>query len=149
MISPSILAVLMAILGKSIDAYWLFRVSWILIAVSYAALFFSPFMDIVLYRLSLKKVFAAPFATLLEWNVKTVMQVDAQYLPELSALSDEALKLGALELKSERSGFEKRTYMVSGALEKVGILSGSLALFIGISALIKTLHRSQLIALRR
>lgn len=67
------------------------------------------------------------------------MQVDAQYLPELAALSRETLKLGALELKSERSGFEKRTYMVTGALEKVGIFPGSLALFIGISTLIKTL----------
>lgn len=139
MICPSVLAVLLAILGKSIDVYWLFNVSWVLIAVSYLALFSYPFIGMVLYRHSLKKVFAAPFATLLEWNVKPVMQVDAQYLPELAALSHETLKLGALELKSERSGFEKRTYMVTGALEKVGILPGSLALFIGISTLIKTL----------
>jgi hypothetical protein len=146
MISPSVLAVLLAILGKSIDAYWLFNVSWVLIAVSYLALFFYPFMGMLLYRHSLKKVFAAPFANLLEWNVKTVMQVDAQYLPELAALSRETLKLGALELRSERSGFEKRTCMVTGALEKVGILPGSLALFIGISTLIKTLDDSGITA---
>ncbi|WP_449122958.1 hypothetical protein [Pseudomonas sp. MPG01] len=138
MISPSVLAVLLAVLGKSIHAYWLFNISWVLIAVSYLALFFYPFMGVVLYRHSLRKVLAAPFASLLEWNVKTVMQVDAQYLPQLAALSQETLKLGALELKSERIGFEKRTYMVTGALEKVGIFPGSLALFIGISTLIKT-----------
>lgn len=117
MISPSVLAVLLVILGKSFHAYWLFNISWVLIAVSYLALFFYPVMGMLLYRHSLKKVLAAPFASLLEWNVKTVMQVDAQYLPKLSALSQETLKLGALELKSERNGFEKRTYMVTGAME--------------------------------
>ncbi|PMY34412.1 hypothetical protein C1Y35_24620 [Pseudomonas sp. GW456-L14] len=139
MISPSVVAVLLAILGKSIVAHWLFNVSWVLIAMSYLALFLYPFVGVLLYRHSLKKVISAPFASLLEWNVKTVMQIDAQYLPELAALSRETLKLGALELKSERSGFEKRTYMVVGALEKVGVFPGFLALFIGISTLIKTL----------
>ena len=138
-ISPSVVAVLLAILGKSIVAHWMFNVSWVLIAMSYLALFLYPFVGVLLYRHSLKKVISAPFASLLEWNVKTVMQIDAQYLPELSALSRETLKLGALELKSERNGFEKRTYMLVGALEKVGIFPGFLALFIGISTLIKTL----------
>lgn len=55
MVSPPVLAVLLAILGKSIDAYWLFNVSWVLIAVSYLTLFFYPFMGILLYRHSLKK----------------------------------------------------------------------------------------------
>ncbi|WP_350567341.1 hypothetical protein [Pseudomonas sp. H26/SER47-MNA-CIBAN-0231] len=139
MISPSVVAVLLAILGKSIVAHWMFNVSWVLIAMSYLALFLYPFVGVLLYRHSLKKVISAPFASLLEWSVKTVMQIDAQYLPELSALSRETLKLGALELKSERNGFEKRTYMLVGALEKVGIFPGFLALFIGISTLIKTL----------
>lgn len=139
MISPSVVAVLLAILGKSIAAHWLFNISWVLIAMSYLALLLYPFVGVLLYRDSLKKVISAPFASLLEWNVKTVMQIDAQYLPELTALSRETLRLGALELKSERNGFEKRTYMVVGALEKVGIFPGFLALFIGISTLIKTL----------
>jgi hypothetical protein len=139
MISPSVVAVLLAILGKSIAAHWLFNISWVLIAMSYLALFLYPFVGVLLYRDSLKKVISAPFASLLEWNVKTVMQIDAQYLPELTALSRETLRLGALELKSERGGFEKRTYMVVGALEKVGIFPGFLALLIGISTLIKTL----------
>lgn len=139
MISPSVFAVLLAILGKFIDAYWLFSVCWLLIAMSYLALFLYPFLGIFLYRHSLKKLLAAPFASLLERNVKTAMQVDAKYLPELAALSHDTLKLGALELKSERSGFEKRTYLVTGALEKVGIFPGSLALFIGLSTLVKTL----------
>jgi hypothetical protein len=138
-ISPPLLAVSLAILGKYIDSYWLYNVCWGLIAVSYVALFFYPFLGMVLHRHSLKKAFTAPFASLLEWNVKTVMQVDTQYLPKLAALSRDTLKLGALELKSERSGLEKRTYMVTGALEKVGIFPGSLALFVGLSTLVKTL----------
>lgn len=139
MISPSILAVVLAILGKFIHAYWMFNVSWVLIAISYLALFLYPFLGVLLYRDSLRKAFASPFASLLEWNVKTVMQVDAQYLPVLTALSRDTLKLGALELKSERNGFEKRTYMVTGALEKIGIFPGSLALFVGLSTAVKAL----------
>ncbi|AXI61935.1 hypothetical protein DLD99_16125 [Pseudomonas kribbensis] len=139
MISPSILAVLLAIISTFYNAQWLYITSWGLIAMSYLALFLYPFIGIVLYRHSLIKVITAPFASLLEWNVKMVMHVDAQYLPQLISLPHETLKLGALELKSERCGFEKRTYMVTGALEKIGIIPGSLALFIGISTLTKTL----------
>jgi hypothetical protein len=139
MMAPSCLAVLLTIVGKTIDAYWLFNVSWILIGVSYLALFLFPLLGIALYRHSLKKIFISPFASLLDWNVKTVMHIDAQYLPQLTALSRDTLKLGALELKSERNSFEKRTYMVTGALEKIGIFHGALALIIGVTAAIKAL----------
>ncbi|AXM98030.1 hypothetical protein DVB73_20735 [Pseudomonas plecoglossicida] len=142
MIGPSVLAVLLAMLGKVMSFFWLFNVSWILVAVSYLSLFCYPVMGVILYRHSVVKVFTAPFANLLECNVKAVMEIDAQFLPRLEALSRSTLKLGVLELKSERSSFEKRTYMVTGALEKVGIFPGSLALFVGISALVKTLNEA-------
>ncbi|MCK3865492.1 hypothetical protein [Pseudomonas sp. B329] len=145
-VGPSILAIVLAGLGKAFQAYWWFSVSWGLIAFSYLAMFLYPLLGVLLYRHSLMKMFTAPFANLLEWNVKTVMQVEARHLPELVALSRETLKLGALELKSERDSFEKRTYMVTGALEKVGILPGALALIIGLSSFAKTLDSAGITA---
>lgn len=139
MIGPSILAVALALIGKFTNYSWLFTVSWVLLAISYFAVACSPFLGFFLYRQSIMKVFTAPFANLLEWNVKTPMEVDAYHLPQLKELSRDTLKLGALELKNERSGLEKRTYMVTGALDKVGIFPGSLALFIGLSTIVKTL----------
>lgn len=140
MISPSVVAVLLAMFGKATGYFWLFNVSWVLVAVSYLSLLCYPVMGVILYRHSLVKVFSAPFTNLLECNVKEILEIDAQFLPRLAALSRGTLRLGALELKSERSSFEKRTYMVTGALEKVGIFPGALALFVGISALIKALN---------
>ncbi|POM10301.1 hypothetical protein CUU62_20790 [Pseudomonas sp. WP001] len=135
LVGPSILAIPLTIIGKWTQAYWLYNVSAGLIAVSYLAMFFYPLLGVLLYRDSLKKVFTAPFANLLELNVKTLMQVEARYLPQLATLSRETLKLGALELKSERDSLEKRTHMVTGALEKVGILPGLLALVVALSSL--------------
>lgn len=135
LVGPSILAIPLTIIGKWTHAYWLYNVSAGLIAVSYLAMFFYPLLGVLLYRDSLKKVFTAPFANLLELNVKTLMQVEARYLPQLAALSRQTLKLGALELKSERDSLEKRTHMVTGALEKVGILPGLLALVVALSSL--------------
>ncbi|PKH19279.1 hypothetical protein [Pseudomonas fluorescens] len=135
LVGPSILAIPLTIIGKWAQAYWLYNVSAGLIAVSYLAMFFYPLLGVLLYRHSLKKAITAPFANLLELNVKTLMQVEARYLPDLAALSRETLKLGALELKSERDSLEKRTHMVTGALEKVGILPGLLALIVALSSL--------------
>ncbi|AZF38402.1 hypothetical protein C4J88_3637 [Pseudomonas sp. R4-39-08] len=135
LVGPSILSIPLTIIGKWTQAYWLYNVSWGLIAISYLAMFFYPLLGVLLYRHSLIKIFTAPFANLLEWNVKTLMQVEARYLPELAALSRETLKLGALELKSERDSLERRTHMVTGALEKVGILPGLLALAVALSSL--------------
>ena len=74
------------------------------------------------------------------------MQIDADYLPHLTALPRETLKLGALELKSERSSFEKRTYLVTGALEKLGIFPGIIALFAGCVAINKVLTEAGITA---
>lgn len=141
LVGPSVLAIPLTIIGKWAQAYWLYNVSAGLIAVSYLAMFFYPLLGVLLYRHSLKKAITAPFANLLELNVKTLMQVEARYLPEMAALSRETLKLGALELKSERDSLEKRTHMVTGALEKVGILPGLLALIVALSSLDEMLVR--------
>ena len=141
LVGPSVLAIPLTIIGKWTQAYWLYNVSAGLIAVSYLAMFFYPLLGVLLYRHSLKKAITAPFANLLELNVKTLMQVEARYLPEMAALSRETLKLGALELKSERDSLEKRTHMVTGALEKVGILPGLLALIVALSSLDEMLVR--------
>lgn len=147
-VAPSVLAILVALFGLIESLRWVFYVSWALISVSYLSLFLYPFLCLWLYRASVKKLMTAPFASLLELNVKTVMQVDAQYLYHLAALSYDTLKLGALELKSERASFEKRTLMVTGALDKIGIFPGLLALAVGITTLMKTLDSAGILTPR-
>lgn len=138
-IGPSIVAVLLAPAGLIDSMRWIFTVSWTLIAISYLTLFIYPLVRLWLSRHELKRLVSAPFISQIEANVKTVMQVDAHYLPQLVALSTETLKLGIVELKNERSGLEKRTHLVTGALEKLGIFPGILALFAGLTAIHKFL----------
>ncbi|RRV06904.1 hypothetical protein EGJ27_14215 [Pseudomonas sp. v388] len=138
-VGPSILAVLLAPAGIIESMEWVFTISWGLIAISYLTLLFYPLVSLWLYRHEVKRLMAAPFTRQMEANVKTVMQIDAHYLPQLVALSTETLKLGVLELKNERSGLEKRTHLVTGALEKIGVFPGILALFAGLTAVHKTL----------
>lgn len=148
MISPSILAVLLAPVGLIGSLGWMVYVSWGLIAVSYLALLIYPFLSLWLYRDSVKKQLTTPFASLIEANVKIAMQVDAQYLPQLATLSSDTLKLGALGLKSERSGLEKRTHLVTGAIEKIGLFPGLLALAVGLTTLSKTLSSAGILTAR-
>jgi hypothetical protein len=138
-IAPSILAVLLAPAGLVDSMQWIFTVSWGLIALSYLTLFVYPFIRLWLSRHELKQLVSAPFISQIETNVKIVMQVDAHYLPQLAALPIETLKLGIVELKNQRSGLEKRTHLVTGALEKLGIFPGILALFAGLTTIHKFL----------
>lgn len=130
-------AMFTAVIWRVVGWHWLMMVSWGSLFLSYVALLFYPVIGVVLYRDSLRKVLRAPFSSLVELNVKSVMQIDAQHLTALRMLSIETLKLGVLELKNERASFEKRTYMVAGALDKVGIFPGLLALAVGISSMVK------------
>ncbi|MEG5263953.1 hypothetical protein TRP66_06585 [Pseudomonas sp. JDS28PS106] len=139
LIGPSILAVLLAPAGLIDSMEWIFTVSWGLIAVSYLTLFIYPLVRLWLSRHELKRLVSDPFISQLKANVKTVMQVDAHYLPQLITLSTETLKLGIVELKNERSGLEKRTHLVTGSLEKLGIFPGTLAMFAGLTAVYKFL----------
>lgn len=138
-VGPSILAVLLAPAGL-IDAMdWIFTLCWGLIAISYLALFLYPLVSLWLYRHEVRRLAAAPFTRQMEANVKTIMQVDAHYLPQLVALPEEILQLGVLELKNERGALEKRAHLVTGALEKIGVFPGLLALLAGLTAVHKTL----------
>ncbi|MGJ7551029.1 hypothetical protein [Pseudomonas alloputida] len=139
MISPSVLAVALAFFAKYSQTPWIFQICWILITLSYVAMFIYPFLTLWVLKQSLIKAVRSPFASLLEWNVKATMNVDAQYLHSLTSLSSDTLKLGILELTSERNSFEKRTWMVTGALEKIGIFPGLLALITGLTTLEKNL----------
>lgn len=138
-VAPAVLSILI-VLASLIESFdWMPYASWGLIGLSYVVMFIYPLLCAWLYRASVSRLVTAPFASLLEANVTTVMKVDAQHLPLLKALSSETLKLGALELKSERGSLEKRTHLVTGALEKIGILPGFFAFAVGGVTLAKNL----------
>lgn len=137
-----VLAILVAFVGRLLKIHWFFVVGWGLLFVSYLAVFLYPFVNMWLYRHSLKKFWTAPFFSLVESNVKVHMQIDAKYLPELMRLPPETLKLGIVELKGERAALEKRTHLVAGVLDKVGIFPGLLALIVGISKLMEVVKHA-------
>lgn len=147
-VAPAVLSsvIILASLIESFD--WMFYSSWVLIGVSYLVMLIYPLLCAWLYKSSVSRLVSATFASLLEANVTTVMKVDAQHLPLLTALSSETLKLGALELKSERGSLEKRTHLVTGALEKIGIIPGLFAFAVGGVTLAKGLNDTGLQTVR-
>ncbi|MEE4623187.1 hypothetical protein V2L00_05705 [Pseudomonas alliivorans] len=138
-LAPLLLAVLIALAGLLEPMRWIYYTSWGLIAVSYGALFVYPVLCIGRYRDSVRNVLAAPFASLAGINVRTRLLIDEQFLPLLTALSSHTLALGVLELKNERSGFERRLRLATGVLQNIGIVPGLLALSAGLISLCKTL----------
>ncbi|MEE4959708.1 hypothetical protein V2K05_20285 [Pseudomonas alliivorans] len=138
-LAPLFLAVLIALAGLLEPMRWIYYTSWGLIAVSYGALFAYPVLCIGRYRDSVRNVLAAPFAGLAGINIKTRLLIDEQFLPLLTSLSSHTLALGVLELKNERSGFERRLRLVTGVLQNIGIVPGLLALSAGLISLCKTL----------
>ncbi|MEE4679147.1 hypothetical protein V2K56_05775 [Pseudomonas alliivorans] len=134
-----LLAVLIALAGLLEPMRWIYYTSWGLIALSYGALFVYPVLCIGRYRDSVRNVVAAPFASLAGINVRTRLLIDEQFLPLLTALSSHTLALGVLELKNERSGFERRLRLATGVLQNIGIVPGLLALSAGLISLCKTL----------
>ncbi|MEE4802245.1 hypothetical protein V2K66_06520 [Pseudomonas alliivorans] len=138
-LAPLLLAVLIALAGLLEPMRWIYYASWGLIAVSYGALFVYPVLCIGRYRDSVRNVVAAPFASLAGINVRTRLLIDEQFLPLLTALSSHTLALGVLELKNERSGFERRLRLATGVLQNIGIVPGLLALSAGLISLCKTL----------
>lgn len=138
-LAPVFLAVLIALAGLLEPMRWIYYTSWGLIAVSYGALFAYPVLCIGRYRDSVRNVLAAPFAGLAGINIKTRLLIDEQFLPLLTSLSSHTLALGVLELKNERSGFERRLRLVTGVLQNIGIVPGLLALSAGLISLCKTL----------
>lgn len=138
-LAPLFLAVLIALAGLLEPMRWIYYASWGLIAVSYGALFVYPVLCIGRYRDSVRNVLTAPFASLAGINVRTRLLIDEQFLPLLTALSSDTLALGVLELKNERSGFERRLRLATGVLQNIGIVPGLLALSAGLISLCKTL----------
>jgi hypothetical protein len=61
-------------------------------------------------------------------NAKQTAQVDFHHLPELERCSRYGLENVLLEVKAEREFFERRIGLYVGAIEKVGIIPGLLAL---------------------
>ena len=127
-IAPNILAILLAALVALLSApRWLLFCSISLLLLSYLAIFLYPLLGAWLYRGSIKAFCSAPFSRLLSFNVEPPMEVDMAHFPELVNLPPLPLQLGILELKSERASFEKRLSLLSGQVDKIGLIPGLLA----------------------
>jgi len=81
----------------------------------------------------LRKAPYAPFLTLVELSTEK----DLSIIDELSRCSKEAIQYVLVQYKHERNAFERRTGMLAGAIDKVGIFPALAGLVITVSNLVK------------
>ena len=81
----------------------------------------------------LRKAPYAPFLTLVELSTEK----DLPIIDELSRCSKEAIQYVLVQYKLERNAFERRTGMLAGTIDKVGIFPALAGLVITVSNLVK------------
>ncbi|MCA6972963.1 hypothetical protein [Pectobacterium carotovorum] len=117
-------SIISALLSHAFEYEKLLLVSLILLMLTYLAFIITPFISIYQNRNKIKKSFTLPFNLAINQNVKKDFIIDQRYLKELIALDKKELELGLMEIKHERNFLEKRTLLITGPIDKLGILPG-------------------------
>lgn len=125
-IFPATLSLLLGLIIYFWDQEWLLSTSLSALMAAYVGILLYPFIVFIVHRKSVLKILRHPFSILLG-NAKTMAAADQRYLNALQRRSSAELKFLRLEVKSEKSAFEKRLSIVVGAIEKIGIFPGFLA----------------------
>lgn len=118
------LSIVLALLNYAFEYKTLLLYSLILLIISYCVLIITPFISAYQNRSKIKKSFSLPFSSAINQNVKKEFIIDQRYLPKLIALDKKELELGLLEIKHERNFLEKRILLITGPVDKLGILPG-------------------------
>lgn len=118
------LSIVLALLSYAFEYKTLLLYSLILLIISYCILIITPFISAYQNRSKIKKSFSLPFSSAINQNVKKEFIIDQRYLPKLIALDKKELELGLLEIKHERNFLEKRILLITGPVDKLGILPG-------------------------
>lgn len=101
--------------------------SIVMLLVEYAGALVYPFVELFLRRAAIKVMIMRPYDMLLQ-NVAGTSSIDIRFLPELRQCGDAELRFMRLEIEWERHALEARLHLVTGAVEKVGLLPGLLAI---------------------
>lgn len=122
---PAVAAVMIAILSKIADLPWLYTTSISSVGLSYIGYTFYVTSSIWTSRSKIKEFVQNPLTPQLN-SATAAITIDHAFLPKLQELTLLDLELTQLELKAERDGLEKRTGLVIGTIEKLGIVPGIL-----------------------
>lgn len=131
---PLIVAVSLAVAMGLGAPSWTGGASLFFLAITYLGVFLSPLVTVVIHWKSAKRVFFNPFSVILE-NAHFTASVDRQYLEVLSSKPLESIEFVLMELKFERDFFERRLALIVGAIERIGMLPGVLAIVVVLSRL--------------
>lgn len=118
------LSIILALLSHVFEYKPLLLCSLILLMLTYCVFIITPFIFAYKNRSKIKKAFTLPFSSAINQNVKKEFIIDQRYLPELITLDKKELELGLLEIKHERNFLEKRILLITGPVDKLGILPG-------------------------
>jgi hypothetical protein len=125
---PFIIALGLALLNKGLGKQWLSQVALILLATTYLFILLNPFIMLVLNWSFFWRAVRNPLGLILD-NSKQCAETDMKYIRYFYKHERHALKFVLIEMKAERSAFERRVGLIVGALEKIGIIPGLVALF--------------------
>lgn len=101
---------------------WLKFTSLLLLILSQIIFMFAPLIEIYQSRSKIIKSFKIPFNHAININVKSEIIIDNKKLTELISLNKQELELGLMEIKHERTCLEKRMSIITGPIEKLGML---------------------------
>lgn len=137
-LAPFSAAVTLALANK-----WYFKepflgnVALFFLLFSYLAIMIQPFHSVWIFRKSIFRSIKNPFSVILN-NSKIIASADNVLVEKLLDRPIEHLSFLRLELKAEKNALLKRISLVIGAIEKIGLLPGILALLVTLGRLGKS-----------
>jgi hypothetical protein len=135
LVTAAFLAVYFAVWAKFHGPIWTIAASWACLSVSYLSIIVQPFAHIWIDRDGLKKIWQLPFTSMMTSNIQVPLEVDSKHFERLCALPRIELDMGLLALKYEGNFMEKRIAWIIGAIDKVGVIPGIVAVLVGIHKL--------------
>lgn len=115
-------------------ARWLAVVSLYALALSYLGIFAYSVIALWLHRRSAGRLVFNPFAALID-NARTTAEIDRRYLDRFSRETLDSLRFVLMEVRAERTFFERRLGLLVGSIERVGLLPGVLAVVLLVTRL--------------
>lgn len=117
-----VVSLILLVINLRLECDWVKLISLLLLALSQLVIIFAPCIEIYKNRKKIKKTFQMPFNYAININVKKETIIDEKFLPKLISLDKKELELGLMEIKHERNFLEKRILIITGPIEKLGML---------------------------
>jgi len=121
-IFSSIAAIILNLVSNLLKTHLLFQISLFFLVISYLAVVVSQSIIIpIWFWTSTRKILRNPLGAIIN-NAMKYAAIDATHVSNLCKYEPDALKSVLVELKAERAAWERRTSLLVGAIEKVGII---------------------------